>query len=90
MRVSPIKNSPCFNSKHSENTQNANPIKTHKTNPVAITGYTSIAAMGAAMVSGINHSMKLHKASCYIALAAAASHIAILTTHKHSHEKSNV
>ena len=84
MRVSSICNFPAFSAGGSTACKR-NESKS-SINPAIATGYLALGSFGGAMISGINKKIKLHKAFCYISLAAAAGHAALVSTHKHAKE----
>lgn len=58
-----------------------------KYNPVAITGWLSVASMLTAVVSGIKHMHTLHKISAFTAVASIAGHIGLISANHPSHRK---
>lgn len=83
MQVSSIELSPNFNSKITSN-DSKNQNKKKHFNPVSTTGYLALGFFGTSMITGINKNIKLHKASCYLATASAAAHVASLSIHRHN------
>lgn len=87
MRVSSIGLSPNFSASTVQNNENKQSKK--HLNPVTTTGYMALGFFGASMITGIEKSMKLHRATCYLALASSVAHVASLGMHKH-HKPENV
>jgi len=73
-----------FKSKKEQNTDPA-PQTAHKKNinPASLTGWIGLGAMVTAVVSGILHKPKLHKASAFIGVASIAAHVGIIETYHH-------
>jgi hypothetical protein len=54
-----------------------------KINPVSVTGWTGVAAMCTAVVSGMMHKPVLHKISAFIGVGAIAGHIGLVSASHH-------
>ncbi len=94
MQVSAISNFPKFQSITEEYRQSPNPVSQtnfhHNKNrfhPISVTGWCGVGAIATAIIAGVKKMPLLHKISGYVAVAAVASHIGVISALHHAHHK---